>query len=115
MTKVAKIAALGFGTWSIGKSDGGTATFQDLGQQLGLNLNRVGKDIKGRHVASEFGFGTLFSSWPQNKHIVDDKRGDTIKIVAGTKKITAIVDQISIHKAGGHARIMISEKSIRGI
>jgi hypothetical protein len=116
MGKVADVCRLVPGDWSIGNKDKGTVTeFQDLTGELGLNLKRLRKEIKGRHVAVEFGFETIFSDAPLNQNIVDTRRGDTVKFAAGPKKLTGTVKQISIHKAGKHARIVISEDSIKGI
>ncbi len=111
MPSVKEVAELaGGGDWSMGGKDKGVITeLQDLGEQLGLNLKRDKKKaVNGKHCATEFGFGTLFDSAKINDNIVSKSHG-TVKFSAGAQKFTADVDQIAIHKAGAHARIIVSK------
>jgi hypothetical protein len=110
MSDIAEVMKLFPGNWAIGKNSGAITEFQDLGSnQLGINLRRdPTKAGKSSHCAKEFGFVDMFASTPANTDIVYENAGETIKFSAGAKNFTATVDQISIHRTGAHARIVVS-------
>lgn len=103
-------------SWKISSKDKGTITsLQDLGGDLGINLKRVNpKGIKGRHAVVDFGFGTMYESWPHSKHLVDTRPCVSVEVMLmGMVKLKCEASQIAVHKAGAHARIIVPESGIK--
>lgn len=115
MGKVKDVFNKGAMTWKISSQDHGKVKeLQDLGSELGVNLSRVNNGINGRHVACEFGFGSMYSSEKSNANIVDNNPSCSVELtLIGMAKIKAPIHQISIHKAGAHARIVLKESDIK--